>query len=316
MKTNNLNISLIRKYLNGELDSRAMYELERKAQDDPMLMDLLMGMESASETDAQVKLLEIDELIRKRVQVNKARNIINWKTWSAAASLILVFTLVFLWMSRVPKRELLTKQKVVPKKTEQPQLVILPPVKAEPFKGKLVIAKIPKKVSSVPASSVVQPPVKIKMDSTAQMLAAVREHDSQNLNEVVVGYGKQKKAEDIAAKSLAGKVVGVRTDDSQSLAEVVVVRNTPVSTKKNQPVIGWKAYKKYLKENAVSADGTEGTVTLTFTVDSFGRPAHLQIIKGLRDDLDQKAIQLIINGSGWFGDKDDLAKEIKIKIRF
>ena len=35
----------IRKYLNGELNTRAMHELERRALDDPFLADSLEGFE-------------------------------------------------------------------------------------------------------------------------------------------------------------------------------------------------------------------------------------------------------------------------------
>jgi len=35
----------IRKYLNGELDARAMHQLEKEAQNDPFLMEALEGYE-------------------------------------------------------------------------------------------------------------------------------------------------------------------------------------------------------------------------------------------------------------------------------
>jgi len=38
-------ILLIRKYLNGELDARAMHELERRSLDDPFLMEAMQGYE-------------------------------------------------------------------------------------------------------------------------------------------------------------------------------------------------------------------------------------------------------------------------------
>jgi len=35
-------ISQLKKYLEGKLDARSMYELERRAQDDPFLQDMKM----------------------------------------------------------------------------------------------------------------------------------------------------------------------------------------------------------------------------------------------------------------------------------
>jgi hypothetical protein len=42
------NILQIQKYLNGELDAKAMHRLEREAQDDPFLMDALEGYQGST----------------------------------------------------------------------------------------------------------------------------------------------------------------------------------------------------------------------------------------------------------------------------
>lgn len=106
MKNNKPDISLIRKYLNGELDAAAMYQLERQAQDDPLLMDMMQGMEEGDRERDERNLQDIDELIRRRVQKDdpKTARITNWKGWAVAASLVLVSTIAGMWFFRAPQQ--------------------------------------------------------------------------------------------------------------------------------------------------------------------------------------------------------------------
>jgi len=78
----------VRKYLNGELNARAMHELERRALDDPFLADALEGFEHAS-ADQQANLAELTNRLHQRTE-KKVRKIIPWIPLSAAASIIVV----------------------------------------------------------------------------------------------------------------------------------------------------------------------------------------------------------------------------------
>jgi len=89
VSVNKHDIEQIRKYLNGELDERAMFDLERRAQADPFLWDTLKGMES-DDGSHQTNLDEIDRLIDKRVEKDKKRIIPLWTIVSVAASLFIV----------------------------------------------------------------------------------------------------------------------------------------------------------------------------------------------------------------------------------
>jgi TonB family protein len=78
-------IQQIRKYLNGELDAKAMHQLEREAQDDPFLMDALEGY-----ADAAGQQDNLDELSRRlggRTD-KKVKRLIPWATISIAATII------------------------------------------------------------------------------------------------------------------------------------------------------------------------------------------------------------------------------------
>ncbi|UEG53527.1 carboxypeptidase-like regulatory domain-containing protein [Mucilaginibacter daejeonensis] len=87
-------ISLIRKYLNGELDARAMHELERQALDDPFLADALEGYGQAGK-DQQPALNDLQSRLQQRIKPEKKR-VVLWPRLAVAAS-VLVFVSVGAW---------------------------------------------------------------------------------------------------------------------------------------------------------------------------------------------------------------------------
>ena len=92
-------IEQIRKYLNGELDGQAMYQLERRAEADPLLWDMIKGMESAGKGQ-QVHLDELDKLIDQRVNKKEKRVIPLSIIMSVAAILLLVLAVGIRFFTR------------------------------------------------------------------------------------------------------------------------------------------------------------------------------------------------------------------------
>jgi hypothetical protein len=78
-------ISQIQKYLNGELDARAMHKLEREAQSDPFLMDAMEGYSTVGRQ--QDNLIALQQRLQART-ATKTRRIIPWAVISIAASVI------------------------------------------------------------------------------------------------------------------------------------------------------------------------------------------------------------------------------------
>ncbi|MGN6178751.1 MAG: carboxypeptidase-like regulatory domain-containing protein [Mucilaginibacter sp.] len=85
----------IKKYLNGELDTHAMHELERRAQDDPFLMDALEGYEKVA-AGHDAGLNELQSRLKQRI-VKKEARIIPWRTIGIAASILLLFGIGLFW---------------------------------------------------------------------------------------------------------------------------------------------------------------------------------------------------------------------------
>jgi len=150
-----------------------MYQLERQAQDDPFLMDMLQGMESCDE-DHQPALDEIDRLIKARVEQDKKRIIPLYRYWAAAACLLLALGIGGWWLTRTTTNPRLAENiKVVvpPGKFKAGQ----PPVVAQekPTTATSVVSQNNKKSSalvSAPEPSIAYKksvPDALKVDSAA-----------------------------------------------------------------------------------------------------------------------------------------------------
>lgn len=136
-------------------------------------------------------------------------------------------------------------------------------------------------------------PVTLPVDTGKDMLIAMNE-SKDVLNEVVVvGYGTERK------KNFTGSVARVEPTMLQ-----------PV------PVIGFKAYKKYLKKNMIRPTNEEcaklkGEVVLTFHVDKKGRPVNIKIKNSLCASADKEAIRLVEEGPDWIVGNKEVALNIK-----
>lgn len=91
MENSNYDIAYLRKYLRGELTAAKMHALERKVQDDPMLMDILMGLEFEKENELESPFQTIKSNIQDRTKptISKIRKI-NWKLIAVAATVIIL----------------------------------------------------------------------------------------------------------------------------------------------------------------------------------------------------------------------------------
>ena len=114
MNKRETDISLIRKYLDGELDARAMHQLERRAQDDPFLMDALEGYERAG-SDQLKQLDELAGRLRRRIEP-KQKRIIPLNFLAIAASVLIIFTIGGLWLTH---REGAVENKVATNKAKE-----------------------------------------------------------------------------------------------------------------------------------------------------------------------------------------------------
>jgi TonB family C-terminal domain len=89
MSNSNYDIAYLKKYVNGELSPTEMYTLEREAQRDPMLADVLMGIEMDQN---KTVITTINQRVSQRAKSDKTAKIkvFDWKRLAIAAAAVIV----------------------------------------------------------------------------------------------------------------------------------------------------------------------------------------------------------------------------------
>lgn len=108
--------------------------------------------------------------------------------------------------------------------------------------------------------------------------------------------------------------------NQSSLSEVVVTGYG--TTKKTSeetlagPNGGWKAFRKYLDENAKLPNHSRARVNIEFVITNDGALTNFKVVKSYNKMADDKAIKLIKNYIGWHGSTVGLPQKIKVTVRF
>lgn len=100
MERNKVDIEQVKRYIRGELSPREMYALERRAQDNPMLMDIILGMEQAEPGMHAANLAEIRERLKQRTGRGRTSRLSAAQRWAVAASVLLAMTVSIVWFMR------------------------------------------------------------------------------------------------------------------------------------------------------------------------------------------------------------------------
>jgi cytoskeletal protein RodZ len=260
MAGKNKDILKIKQYLAGKLDERAMYDLERRAQDDPFLMDALEGYENTGSPQDE-NLEELTQRLKQRLNV-KERRLMPWRMIAAAAMVLLALTAGLLWYMQkqpIPKTQIAAIHQSVAKKPAD--TLAFAPQKA------VAVVQLKKKVgikkhlspyliadNKKPQANAAQAPnADINIDGpvgnsnmiasadkpqavyksapmTGEKLGPVGKKDTTTLNEVtVVGFGVKRRTSitgsvsSINPTDLSGKTIkGVVKDESGPLPGAMV----------------------------------------------------------------------------------------------
>ena len=102
MEKGKIDMELIRRYIRGELTPREMYALERQAQADPMLIDIILGMEEEALAVHDDNLADIRKRIADRTGQRRAttRRLATAQRWANAASILAVLWVGTWWFIR------------------------------------------------------------------------------------------------------------------------------------------------------------------------------------------------------------------------
>lgn len=255
MNSNNADILQVKKYLAGELDARAMHELERKALSDPFLMDALEGHSKKGINAAHWD--DLSARLQQRVQPRQAR-VIPFRMLAMAASVLVVLTVGGLWLFKskpvtdqalaindktsVAASPLVEKPNILANHDSllamnKPVAVIRSPRGSYPSSRETMADN-----SSLSAVSANGTPLAFKMETGEDHKTpgpTVDRRDSVPLDEMVVmGYAARKKSADTQPVSvtLAGRVAGVVT--TPPAANATVISGKVVSAQDGLPLPG------------------------------------------------------------------------------
>lgn len=108
---------MIRQYLAGELDDKAMHILERRAMDDPFLAEALEGF-GMHTPDQEAHLSDLESRLTARVQAGEKRRMIPvYYRWAAAAAVLILAGIgtLWIWQQGLPQGEIArTEEKQTP----------------------------------------------------------------------------------------------------------------------------------------------------------------------------------------------------------
>lgn len=99
MSDSNYDITYLKKYVNGQLSPKEMYAIEREAQRDPMLADILVGIEMDQNSAVPS---ELNARIAQRIEHKKETKIkvFDWKRLAIAATVVAVLSAGILYFQQ------------------------------------------------------------------------------------------------------------------------------------------------------------------------------------------------------------------------
>lgn len=324
MNNLSINIELLEKYLAGELSSKEMHFVEKKALEDPFIADALEGLSLSDSRTANLSALQ------KQLHARVAQQPIQKKRWNittqrlsiAATSAVLFISIsILFWMrsQKPPEAERLSKEveinlghtdslpaelagsatdmtKATPAAAPKPQ--------ADLSKQEVIAStvKASAKTAEAPTSPKELPQVIAAASQNGDMATAASKIEAKAeeamLNEVLV-TGSAKAAR--AASSM------------QAALPKLMYYEANISPQ--QGAQAWNDYLKNAMQGLEFADTLKGKfVRLGFEVNATGQAENISIQTSLNETLDNVAIGLLREGPPW--NKDTAAQSNYIKIYF
>lgn len=317
MSTNQHNIDQIQAYLSGKLDAKAMHALERQAQSDPFLMDALEGYQETGK-DQQNNLNDISARFNERTTTQAKRPVILWRVLPVAATVLLALAAGLIWFK--PKVAEQHMAVTVPAAAHQYTKVVAPPVAEQSDKTRSGKIATDKSITGTVTDPTGHALAGVKVNVKGTKLKSVTDKNGVfsiasdlkkgTLNVAYSGYDN--KHIRLNGRDSLKVVLNESTNELASVSVTAFVDDDKPANK-THPTIGWKAFRDYIKRNAHMPDGETGLVKLAFTVGADGMINGIRVIHGDNDEMNKRAIDLVLNGPVWKGIN---SKETRLKIQF
>jgi TonB family protein len=213
-------ISQIQKYLNGELDARAMHKLEREAQSDPFLMDAMEGYSTVGRQ--QDNLIALQQRLQART-ATKTRRLIPWTVISIAASVIgfaVVVGILYQGNEKPQAPKVAMNQPLKAGQSDTTQVLKqekIEPVISQPEAKMYTNAKVSADKNKAPVLAHRLPnssPVGEAEVNNPSMDVAKKLPDSSHVEDMIVDYMANQKQDTV----LGGGYVAINKDKASSLS--------------------------------------------------------------------------------------------------
>lgn len=271
MSTKKTDISQIRKYLNGELDARSMYKLERQAQDDPFLMDALEGY--AGKKDQQANLNELQSRLNHRIGHRSKKVITLWPLISIAATVLVMISVGTWWLIAYQP----AADKPLPVAADKTVVALAPAPRRQPESVGAIKPPVPQHHEVVKAASLSEIPMAV---AAAEATPVAGDDNAEvRIDEPVAKSDVKAVAEDSAAKDAMLKEVIVTGYASQRKKDVTgavsVIKPTTIDTQLQNRVAGVdvkmptakdRLYSQLITGRVISADDSQPLPGVTVTV--------------------------------------------------
>jgi hypothetical protein len=263
-----LDIDVLEDYLDGKLDAKTMYKVERLSLEDPFVAEALAGLSQSPRRSQSLSLLQ------KQLQERIAQKPIEKKRWTitsqrlsigAAAAVLFVTASVLFWMKdssqpkinkNAPKN---VQIKIAPEVKPSPAIKPTPPLSLDADKA-IVVAKINRKPKNNNPAVAAKPSVTIAAAPEAEpALAEViieAKAKEESVAKALQAERKEQESKAVVVSALAGKVAGVQVNAANSKS----INGKVVSQEDGLPIPG--AAVKLANGKASTTTNANGEFTL------------------------------------------------------
>ncbi|MCW3462220.1 energy transducer TonB [Chitinophaga nivalis] len=346
---------LIRQYLAGELDDKAMHDLERRALDDPFLADALEGY-ALHAPDQQAQQEELSQRLAARIAPQQTRVRPLYTRWAAAAAiLLLLFTGGwFLYHEQqhiAPIAQRTTQDsfvKEIPQASAvmdsvpQPAAIAITSSDQPPVTAKSRPVPVPAPAASEPSPAftsadapvaramapMAAPVPPLKQAAPATDMTADRVQPTQELATVTADQPAmaEKKAvlkkgeypvQEVSPPSVLASKANVQRNAQRYGVAGSMYNDSLYKDILPAPVGGFPAFERYLQEHTINPENHfEGTVRVSFTVMPDSTLQQFKVLKSIHPACDAAAIRVIKEGPKWQPAAGGKAATVEVVVPF
>ncbi|CAL1520909.1 hypothetical protein MMC2321_04699 [Chitinophaga sp. MM2321] len=319
---------LIRQYLAGELDDKAMHALERQALDDPFLADALEGY-AMHAPDQQEHQDDLTARLAARVAPGKAVvRPMYYRRAAAAAILLLMITGGWFLLNQQNSKAPIAKMDIPPSALQDTAVSqVLSEHAAAPATNTIKPAAPELETKQVPAIAAKkdkQPAAsqpEAAVDEVAPPVAANRRKIEPSLEPApaLASASPTAMKRFSADSNMAARSERETVAFSGKMANKSVMMKADVQRDEERvsPVGGFIAFEKYLHDHTVNPDNKfTGTVRISFTVMPDSSLQDIKVVNSLNAACDAEAIRVLREGPAWTPATDGKPAKATVNVLF